>query len=262
MPLDPHTLKAVALYAALAIGVPLLLYIFLSRRSETVSGAPEGATFPRISLFTPKHKKTLLAYASTRGLTVLPEDTDGALARRFIEQMNLPVRGDIQDILKLPLAQGEGYLYTQRPEVSTSDTGGDASPHQYLVVFFPLALSGRTFLTPKFPLGGAVGRKMIEMLLSHLFGVKDVSFVETEREFPEFSKKVTVFSEDEDGARKLLLNTEVTSLILERPEKTILNMAVTPGGTAMHIEPMMRKPEQIDEIVNWSEKIIRALGER
>jgi hypothetical protein len=176
--------------------------------------------------------------------------------------MNLPVRGDIQDILKIPLPQGEGYLYTPRPHASTSDTGGDASSNQYLVVLFPLAVSGRTFLIPKFPLGGSVGRKMIEMLLSHLFGVKDVSFVETDREFPEFSKKVNVFSEDEDGARRLLLNMEVTSLILERPEKVMLNMAVTPGGMALHIEPMMRKPEQIEEIVGWSEKIARALSER
>jgi len=259
---DTHALNAVIVYIAIAVGVFALLFIFLSRRSETVSTGPGGAQPFRVSLFTPRHKKALLAFAATRGLTVLPEDTDASLARRFTEQMNLPVLGDIQDIMKIPLPQGEGYLFTQRPDVTGSDSAGEGTPHHYLVVFLPLALSGRTFLTPKFSLGGSVGRKMIEMLLSHLFDVKDVSFIETDREFPEFGKKVSVFSEDEAGARRVLLNTEITSLVLERQGKTIINMAVTPGGVAMHIEPMMRKTEQIEELVNWSEKITRALSER
>lgn len=259
---DAHTLNAVIVYVAIAVGVFFLLFIFLSRRSETVSLGVDAARSSRTSLFTPRHKKALLTFAAGRGLTVLPEDPDGSLARRFIEQMNLPVHGEIVDIMKIPLPQGEGYLYTQRPDVTGGDSVGEGTPHHYLVVFFPLALSGRTFLTPKFPLGGTVGRKMIEMLLSHLFGVMDVSFIETDREFPEFSKKINVFSEDEDGARRLLLNTEITSLLLELQGKMIINMAMTPGGLAMHIEPMMRKVEQIEELVTWSEKMIRALSER
>jgi len=259
---DALTLNAVIVYAAIAIGVPLLIYIIFSRRSETVSSGTDAVRSLRTSFFTPRHKKALLAFAAARGLAVLPEDTDGSLARRFVEQMKLPARGDFQDIMKIPLPQGEGYLFTQRPDTTGSDSAGEGTPHHYLVVFLPLAISCRTFLTPKFLLGGSVGRKMIEMLLSHLFGVADVSFIDIDGEFPEFSKKINVFTEDEDGARKLLLNTEVTSLLMELPGKTIINMAVTPGGMAMHIEPMMRKAEQIEEFVTWSEKMVRALSER
>ncbi|MBN1882249.1 MAG: hypothetical protein JW885_08765 [Deltaproteobacteria bacterium] len=259
---DAHSLNAVILYAALAIGVPLLLYFLLSRRSRIISPDSNAARSFRPTFFTPRHKKALYAFADSRGLSIQPEDTDGSLARRFVEQMNLPVHGDIEDIMKVPLPQGEGYFFTQSPDVTDSDSTSEGTPRHSLVVFSPLPLSGRTFLTPKFPLGGSVGRKMIEMLLSHLFGVRDVSFVETEREFPEFSKKVTVFSEDEDGARGVLLNEEITSLLLELQGKTIINMAVTPGGLAIHIEPMIKKVEQIEALVGWSEKIIRALSER
>jgi hypothetical protein len=259
---DAHTLKAVLVYAAIAIGVPLLLYILLSRRKETVATTPDGTPPFRSSFFTPRHKKALYAFAATRGLSVLPEDTDGVLAGRFTEMMNLPVQGKMEDILKFPLSQGEGYLYTQRPDVSASDTDSEVTSHNFLVVFVPLSLSGRTFLTPKFPLGGSVGRKMIEMVLSHIFGVKDLTFLEVDREFPEFAKGTNIFTEDEAGARNLILNTEVTSLIMERPEKLMFNMAVTPGGMAMRIEPLMKKPEQIEQLISWSEKIARALSER
>ena len=258
----PGDANAVIVYIAIAVGAFILLFVFFSRRSETVSTHPGGARPSRTSLFTPKYKKAMYAYADTRGLTVLPEDSDGSLTRRFVEEMHLPVRGDLQNIMKIPLSLGEGYLFTQNTEATDINNTEAGTPRQSLVAFFPLAVSGRTFLTPKFPLGGTVGKKMNGMLLSHLFGVQDVSFIETEREFPEFSKKLNLFSEDEDGARRVILNTEITSLLIELQGKMVVNMTVTPGGLAMHIEPMIRKPELIEELTSWLERMIQALSER
>jgi hypothetical protein len=211
-----------------------------------------------------KARKALAEFAASRGLVVLPKDEGGVLERRVVEQLGVPEGGIYKNIVELPLSLGEGWLFTRAPENTGSTSGPESSggsPHQYIVVFMDIPVKGRTFATKAIPISGGLGQKLVEFALAKVFGAKGIHYLNTTAEYPEFAKVYNIFTEDEEGARSVILSSGVISCLMTHPRREPVNMSFTPKGFGLSIEFMLKSREDIELFVQWVDDLARILRE-
>lgn len=208
-----------------------------------------------------RSKKALASFVQSRGLIMLPDDAGSELESKLVEKLGVPSGGRYKDIVELPLSVGEAYFYTQLPQPqqasSSSSTSGNA--HHFITVFMDLPASGRTFVAPRIPIGGEFGKKMVEFILKRVFDARDITILDIKEAFPDFAKIYNVFTEDEEGAKRIVLSSGVMSSLMTYPGKNPVNIAFSPSGFGIDIQPMMRKPEEMDRYTVWAENLARVL---
>jgi len=254
-------IPAIAVYVASALFVFLILFVFLSKRTKMTAPSPYPG-LPKVGFFTSKAKKALVGFAQSRGLTIISEDQDNVLRSRLTEKFGLPMAGEYQDIIKLPLSSGEGYLCTRSPD--TSDSSSETSsgpPHHFIVVFMNIPIDRRTFVIPHFPLKGKFVKGIIEFVLKRAFGAKDIELLEIEERFPDLAKAYSVFTEDVKSAEEVIMSADVMSMLLTHPRKEPVNICFTPEGFGIDIEPQMKKLDEIEQFVAWAENLVRVLDD-
>ncbi len=208
-------------------------------------------------------KKALAEFAASRGLTVLPKDEAGELERQVTERLGIPEGGVYKDIVELPLSSGRGWLFTKAPENKGSSSGPETSggaPHQYIVVFIDIPIKGRTFAAKAVPISGGLGLKMVEFILGKVFGAKGIHYLDTTADCPEFARVYNVFTEDEKGARSVILSSGVITCLMNHPRKDPVNLSFTPKGFGLDIESMLKSRADIDLFVRWADDLARVLG--
>jgi hypothetical protein len=209
-------------------------------------------------------KAALVEFASSRGLSVEPLDQGEELERRVVESLGVPAGGIYRDIVRLPLSAGEAYLFTKAPETkgASSDTGTGGSPHQFIVVFMDIAVSGRTFAARAIPVAGKLGERMVEFVLNKVFGATGIKRLDTSAYYPDFSKVYNVFTEDEEGARSVVLSSGVVSCLMTHPQKEPVNISIGPKGFGVDITSVMKSRQEIDRFVDWADDLARVLKDR
>lgn len=213
-----------------------------------------------------KAKKALAEYAASRGLTVLPIDEGNALEKRVVDRLGIPGGGVYQDILQLPISSGEGWLFTKAPDPKKTSSGPEessGSPHQYIVVFMDIPIKGRSFAAKATPMPrGGLGLQLVEFILAKAFGAKGIRYLDASADYPEFAKVYGVFTEDEKGARSVILSPGVTSCLMNHPRKEPVNISFTPGGFGLDIERMLKSRQDIELFVQWADDLARVLEGR
>jgi hypothetical protein len=236
--------------------------------SDTIIGlglfAVVVAVFVFIFFFAGKKaKKALAEFAASRGLTVQPIDTGNDLEKRVVERLGIPEGGIYQDIVGLSLSSGEGWLFTKAPDQkknSSEPNSSAGSPHQYIVVFMDIPIKGRTFTARATPMPqGGFGLQMVEFILAKVFGAKGIRYLDTTADYPEFSRVYNVFTEDEKGARSVILSPGVISCLMSHPRKDPVNVSFTPGGFGLDIESMLKSRQDIELFVQWADDLARVL---
>jgi hypothetical protein len=210
-----------------------------------------------------KAKKALAEFAASRGLTVQPLDEGNELERQVTERLGIPEGGVYQDIVKLVLDSGEGWLFTKAPDPkkgSSEPNTSAGSPHQYIVVFIDIPIEGRTFAAKAVPIPGGFGRQVVEFVLAKVFGAKGIHYMDTAADYPEFSRVYNIFTEDEKGARSVILSSGVTACLMNHPRKDPVNLSFTPKGFGLDIESMLKSRADIDLFVQWADDLARVLG--
>ncbi len=212
-----------------------------------------------------KAKKALAEFAASRGLTVQPIDEGNELEKKAVDRLGIPEGGIYQDFVRLPLSSGEGWIFTKAPDQrkgsSDPNTSG-GSPHQYIVVFIDIPITGRTFAAKAIPVSKGFGLKVVEFVFAKAFGAKNIHYLDTTAEYPEFAKVYNVFTEDEKGARSVVLSPGVISCLMNHPRKDPVNLSFSPKGFGLDIESMLKKREEIDLFVQWTDDLARELGRR
>jgi hypothetical protein len=210
-----------------------------------------------------KAKKALAEFAASRGLAVQPIDEGNELEQRVVERLGIPEGGIYQDIVRLPLSSGEGWLFTRAPEREKNNVdphSSTGSPHQYIVVFMDIPIKGRSFAAKAVPMPlGGLGLQLVEFVLAKAFGAKGIHYLDTTADYPEFSKVYNVFTEDEKGARSVILSSGVVSCLMAHPRKDPVNLSFTPKGFGLDIESMIKSRQDIDLFVQWADDLARAL---
>jgi len=209
-----------------------------------------------------KAKKALAEFAASRGAVVQPKDETGELEKNLTERLGMPPGGIYQDIVPLPLSAGEGWLFSRAPEPdrnSSDNSTSSGSPHQYIVVFMDIPLSGRTFAAKAVPIGGGLGRQVVEFLLAKVFGAKGIHYLDVTAEYPEFSKVYNVFTEDEAGARSAILSPGVISCLMNHPRKDPVSLSFGPKGFGMDLEGMLKSRQEIEFFVQWADDLAHEL---
>ena len=208
-----------------------------------------------------RSKKALASFVQSRGLIILPDDAGAELESKLVQKLGVPSGGRYKDIVQLPLSVGEAYFYTQQPQPqrssSSSSTSGNA--HHFITVFMDLSASGRTFVAPRVPIGGELGKKMVEFILKRVFDARDITILDIKEAFPDFAKTYNVFTEDEEGAKRIILSPGVISCLMTYPGKNPVNIAFSPSGFGIDIQPIMKKPEEMDRYTVWAENLARVL---
>lgn len=210
-----------------------------------------------------KAKKALAEFAASRGIIVQPKDETGDLKKSVMERLGMPPGGVYKDIVPLPLSSGEGWLFTRAPEPeknSSDPNTSSGSPHQYIVVFMDIPVGGRSFAAKAIPISGGLVRQLVEFILAKAFGAKGIHYLDTAAEYPEFAKVYNIFTEDEKGARSVILSSGVISCLMNRPRKDPVNLSFTPKGFGMDIESMLKSRQEIEIFVQWADDLARVLG--
>jgi hypothetical protein len=252
-------IPAIVVYVSSALFLVLILFVCLSKRAKEAAPSPYPG-FPKVGFFTSKSKKALVAFGQSRGLTIISEDQDNVLRSRLAEKFGLPMAGEYRDIVKLPLSFGEGYLCTRSPDTSDNSPETSSGPsHHFIIVFINIPIDQRTFVIPHFPLGGKFAKGIIKYVLKRAFGAKDVELLEIEERFPDFAKVYSVFTEDVKSAEEVIMSADVMSMLLTHPRKEPVNICFTPEGFGIDIEPQMKKIDEIEQFVAWTENMARAL---
>ncbi len=210
-----------------------------------------------------KAKKALAEFAASRGLAVQPIDEGNELEQRVVERLGIPEGGIYQDIVRLPLSSGEGWLFTRAPEREKNNSdphSSTGSPHQYIVVFMDIPIKGRSFAAKAVPMPrGGFGLQLVEFVLAKAFGAKGIHYLDTTADYPEFSKVYNVFTEDEKGARSVILSSGVVSCLMAHPRKDPVNLSFAPKGFGLDIESMLKSRQEIDLFVQWADDLARVL---
>jgi hypothetical protein len=215
-----------------------------------------------LALWSSRRAKAALAeFASSRGLVIQAADEGEELERRVVESIGVPAGGTYRDIVRLPLSTGEGYLFTKAPRTKgdSSEAGSDGSPHQLIVVFMDIAVTGRTFAAKAIPVAGELGERMLEFVLGKVFGATGIKRLDTSADYPEFSKTYNVFTEDEDGARSVVLSSGVVSCLMTRPQKDPVNISIGPKGFGVDIASVMKSRQELERFVDWADDLARVL---
>lgn len=210
-----------------------------------------------------KAKKALAEFAASRGLVVQRIDEGNELERQVTERLGIPEGGVYQDIIKLTLSSGEGWLFTKAPDPkkgSSDPNTSSGSPHQYIVVFIDIPIKGRTFAAKAIPISGGLGLKVVEFVLAKVFGAKGIHYLDTAADYPEFARVYNVFTEDEKGARSVILSSGVIACLMNHPRKDPVNLSFTPKGFGLDIESMLKSRADIDLFVQWADDLARVLG--
>ncbi len=210
-----------------------------------------------------KAKKALAEFAASRGLTVQPIDEGNELERQVTERLGIPGGGVYQDIVKLPLSYGQGWLFTRAPDNKGGSSGPETSggaPHQYIVVFMDIPIKGRTFAAKAVPISGGLGRKVVEFVLAKAFGAAGIHYLDTTAEYPEFARVYNIFTEDESGAKSVVLSSGVISCLMTHPRKDPASLSFTPKGFGLDIDPLLKSRQDIDLFVQWADDLARVLA--
>jgi hypothetical protein len=209
-----------------------------------------------------KAKKALVEFAASRGTLIQPKDETGELEKNLTERLGMPPGGIYKDIVPLSLSAGEGWLFSRAPEPdrdSSDNRSSSGSPHQYIVVFMDIPISGRTFTAKAVPIGGGLGRQIVEFMLAKVFGARGIHYLDVTAEYPEFSKVYNVFTEDEAGARSAILSSGVISCLMNRPRKDPPSLSFGPKGFGMDLEGMLKSRQEIELFVQWADDLAREL---
>jgi hypothetical protein len=146
------------------------------------------------------------------------------------------------------------------PETSGSSAGSASDfESQYIVVFIDIPIDRRTFVVQHVPFKGRLARAVIDMVLNKVFGAGNVVLMELEGRFPDFGKVYNVFTEDVDGAERVVLTADVMSVLMTHPGKNPANVCFSSSGFGIVIEPKMKTAQEIERFVAWSENLARAL---
>ncbi|GEM_PF-1702748 len=257
--MDDATL-VIAGYAASTLFLIILVFIIYRSKRGKREASPIYPGEARIGPFIGRAKKALITFARTRGLTIVPDDRSGDLKTRITQSFGIPETGRLVDIVKIPLSNGEGYLYTRLPETSGSSAGSASDfVSQFIVVFIDIPIAERTFVVQRVPLKGRLARAVVEMVLKRIFGAGKIELMEIDKRFPDFGRVYNVFTEDVDSAESVVLTTDVMSVLMTHPQKKPANVCFAPSGFGIFIEPKMKKVEKIERFVTWSENLARAL---
>ncbi|MEJ2068196.1 MAG: hypothetical protein P8Y09_09695, partial [Deltaproteobacteria bacterium] len=207
-------------------------------------------------------KKALISFARSRWLEIIPDDRGDDLKSRITGSFGLPETGELEDIVRIPLSRGEGYLYTRVPDRSTSSsTSSSDYKRQFVIVFIDIPMSQRTFVVQRIPLKGRLAKTVIKLVLNRIFGAGSVELMEIDERFPDFGRVYNVFTEDVEEAERAVLTPDVMSVLMVHPRKKPANICFAPSGFGVMIEPMMKSAQEIERFVAWSENLARSIND-
>ncbi len=104
-----------------------------------------------------------------------------------------------------------------------------------------------------------MGQQVAEFILARVFGAKGIRYLNTTADYPEFARVYNIFTEDEAGARSVVLSSGVISCLMTHPRKDPVNLSFTPKGFGLDIEPILKSRQDIELFVQWADDLARVL---
>lgn len=212
-------------------------------------------------------KRAVSSYAQSRGLAVARKDENGDFGRMLLERLGVPPGGIYEDIMRLPISQGEGYLYSGYKGLESGSEKGDSDENlkYFITVFTEIPISGSVFLFSHTEIKGKLLKKMYQFAMSMVPGPGGRKALDIEEQFPEFAKTHTIFAKDQKDAFDVILTADVMSILISRLpsiSRIYHNITFLPGGFTIEIIPFFKSPQDVEDFVRLAEDLSRHISGR
>lgn len=200
------------------------------------------------------------AFARARGFSLIPDAEGESVGIRLRERLPLG-GGELSDIVRLPLAEAEGYLFTTLPQADSHLPRGRENQRQFIAVLLENPLDGGLFIHPPFrpPFSGFKRRRLLAV-----FKTTTYRPVSADRLPPALAGRFRVLVESEKTDPGLLLTPGAVRALTNAPRKRGFALWAGPGGLIVYINPLLAQEGEVGRFYGFTAELARALsrGER
>jgi hypothetical protein len=196
------------------------------------------------------------AFARARGFSLIPDSEQEAVGIRLRER--LPVaRGDLYDIVRLPLAAGEGYLFSTLPEADSHLPRTRENQRQFIAVLIETALSGGVLIHPPIrpPLAGFKGRRLFRVFKAGTFVP-----ISADRLPEALAERYRVRIENERVDQARLFTSETIHALTGGGRRRGFALLVCYGGFVVYINPSLKGEVEVGEFYDLTRGLVGALS--
>ncbi len=196
------------------------------------------------------------AFARARGFSVIPDSEGESVGIRLREHLPI-VRGDLYDIVRLPLAAGEGYLFSTLPETDSHLPRTRENRRQFIAVLMETALSGGLLIYPPIrpPLAGFKGRRLFRVFKAGAFLP-----VPADRLPGLLAGRYRVRIENERADPGRFFTDEAAGALTGAPRRRGLALLVCRGGFVIYINPLLTGQPEAGEFYDFAKKLAGAIS--
>ncbi len=175
------------------------------------------------------------AFARVRGFSVIPDSEGISVGARLRELLPLG-RGDLFDIVRLPLSVGEGYLFSMLPDADSHLPRTQENQRQFIAVLIQTTATGGLFIHPpiRHPFGGFKRRRLFGV-----FKAKKYLPVSPDRLPGPIAARYSVRIENEAADPGRLLTPDVVQALTRAPRRRGFAILVCDGGFVVYINPLL-----------------------
>jgi hypothetical protein len=199
------------------------------------------------------------ALARARDLSVVPDSEGESIGMRLRQHLPIP-RGELLDIVRLVLPEGEGYLFTTLPPADSRVPRSRENRRQFIAVIIDTSADGGLFLHPpiRFPLAGFKRRRLFRVFKAAAF------FPVSAERLPEgLSKHWCVRVEDEGADPGRFFTREITNVLaLRAPRARGFALMVCPGGLAVYINPLLSGDWEAGRFCDFTRELVEAVMQK
>ncbi len=199
------------------------------------------------------------ALARARDLSVIPDSEGESVGLRLRQHLPLP-RGDLFDIVRLVLPNGEGYLFTTQPDADSHMPKARENQRQFIAVLIQTPADGGLFIHPpvRFPFAGFKRRRLFRVFKTGAF-----SPVPADRLPPTLAGGWRMRAEHERFDPESFFTREVTDVMTNRvPRSRGFALMICPGGLAVYINPLLKDQEEVGRFCDFTGDLVEAVAKK
>jgi hypothetical protein len=197
-----------------------------------------------------------IAFARSRGLAEIADGEGEGLGRKLRESLGVP-HGEMYDIVRLPIAGVEAYLYSTLPERSSSYRRAAENRRQFIAVLMPLPIAGRLLIHPPIrpPLRGFKRRRLYRVFKAEDFGPVPGGALPAG-----IGRVFTVAAEGHRGGAGAPLSPRTVDPLRTGPRARGFAIVLSPRGFVVYVNPVFTREKEVGPFVDFAEGLARAFA--
>jgi hypothetical protein len=196
------------------------------------------------------------AFARARGFSVIPDSEGESVGLRLRERLAVP-RGDLYDIVRLPLAEGEGYLFSTLPMADSHLPRTRETKRQFIAVLTGTPIDGGLFIHP--PVRPPF-RRFKRRRLFRVFKTGAFLPVSADRlpGLPAGQYRACIENEAVDPGR--FLTAGAVRALARAPRRRGFALLICRGGFVLYINPLLVRREEAERFYDFTVELVGAFS--